>query len=103
TLVNPDAPRAYLEFADGIHSIQIVIGFPTSPEHDFIKIRYENVKEILIKDSMIYFDLWTAPILEHGLREFEDDETEADHKNSHSKDFTYEKRTRLEGLDVVLI
>jgi RNA-dependent RNA polymerase len=93
-LINPDAPRAFLEFADPIHSIQILRGVPTSPDHDFIKIRYENVKEIRLKGNTIIFDLWTAPILEHGLRE-PDMET----KNTSNKDFSGIKRSRLEGLD----
>jgi hypothetical protein len=75
--------RAYLEFEDGINSITIVIGPDSTEERQFLKVRYESVKIIQVKDHTIIFNLWTAPILEEGPRD--NDETRP--------------RSRLSGLD----
>lgn len=75
--------RAFLEFIDAIHTIQIEIGDPTVLEYNFIKVRYENVKEIWIKDTTLIFLLWNSPILEKGPVEYDESRP----------------RSRLSGLD----
>jgi len=39
-------------------------------DHDFIKVRYDNVKEIAVKSTTIIFTLWSSPILERGPKEY---------------------------------
>jgi hypothetical protein len=65
---------AFLHFSDRFHMIEIQIGDHTSPEYLFIKVRYETIKRIAIKeDRTLIFSLWAAPILEKGPREFHED------------------------------
>jgi len=65
---------AFLHFTDKIHTIEIKIGDYTSPEFFFIKVRYETIKSIAVKeDRTLIFNLWAAPILERGPLELRED------------------------------
>jgi hypothetical protein len=65
---------AFLYFTDKIHTIEIRIGDYTSSEFQFIKVRYETIKSIAIKeDRTLIFNLWAAPILERGPLEPRED------------------------------
>jgi hypothetical protein len=65
---------AFLYFTDKIHTIEIRIRDYTSSEFRFIKVRYETIKSIAIKeDRTLIFNLWSAPILERGPLELRED------------------------------
>lgn len=50
---------------------------------NFIKVRYENIKEIAVKSTTLIFSMWTPPILENGPIDYDEERP----------------RSRLSGLD----
>lgn len=42
-------------------------------DYDFIKVRYDSVKEISVKSTTIIFTLWSSPILERGPKEYNEE------------------------------
>lgn len=58
--------RADLEFQDAINTVVVSYGNPQEFTRSFIKLRYENIRSITVKDLTLIISLYTAPILEHG-------------------------------------
>ncbi|KAG8781898.1 hypothetical protein FRC15_007897 [Serendipita sp. 397] len=75
--------QAHLEFHDSINTIEIMYGNAQEYERSFIKLRYENIKFITVKNLTLIFTLYTPPILEQG-------------PINHDQD---RQRRRLPGLD----